>query len=298
MIARIDVKSSMFAICWKDGSLRVGLGGRGVAALLCVLLTSLAVVAPASAQSGEAESKYSERVRKLNDEAVRAIINEDYARAISLLEESRSLQESNIVYLNLGRAYQKMGKCEPAREALRQVDTAPKVNDPPSDIINKKAEQFLGELDEQCPTEDEPQMAAADEQKADPESTDPESTKPQMADAEPSSWRSTLGWASLGTGLVLIGGGAYFHFDAESRRDGIGGLEDEPASVSYAEAQNIEQTANTLDTIGLSMAIAGGVAGVMGTYFLVTDAPSESDASQVSVQPHRGGASVTFSTSW
>jgi hypothetical protein len=39
-------------------------------------------------------------------EAARTIINEDYPRAIALLEESLIRGELNITYVNLGRAYQ------------------------------------------------------------------------------------------------------------------------------------------------------------------------------------------------
>lgn len=295
-----------------------GHGGRHLVALLCAGLVAAALPSPARAQSpGEqtagqkrAYVESSERVRKLNDEAVRAIINEDYERAIALLEESRAMQESNIVYLNLGRAYQKLGRCEQARAALRKASEAPMVEEPPADIIDKKAAQYLGELDEQCPSPDK-KLAAADTPQADkPQADKPQADEDQQQTAQPdvaqpdaddeasSGGSSVLGWSSIATGAVLIGGGVGLHFYAESRRDSIGGTGGEPASVSYGEAQDIEQSANTFDTVGVGLVAAGVVAGGLGTYFLLSDSGAEADSARVSVQPTVDGANLTFSTRW
>lgn len=68
--------------------------------------------------------------QNLNDQAVQALTEENYAKAISYLEEALYIGGLNVSYLNLGRAYQRLGNCRKAKEALRKVPEAPRVEKP------------------------------------------------------------------------------------------------------------------------------------------------------------------------
>ena len=308
---------AIFEVFVRHGELK-----RRVGMILVVLAVSIVVSSSASAQETDDEqpefAESTEQVQKLNDQAVSAIITGNYPRAIALLEESRQIAESNIVYLNLGRAYQKIGNCKKAREALEKVSTAPIVKDPSPQFVQEKADQYLAEVEEECAEEE-----AAEEPESSSEQTDESTAEPdgkessaEISSDEPSDggepdeldepppadssggWKSGVGWAGVGTGVALIGGGVALHFVAESRRNSIGGDDGELASVTYAEAQNIERDANNLDTIGLGMGIGGAVLAGVGAYFLATSGSSEADRSQVSLRvgPHR--ASVVWGLRW
>lgn len=86
------------------------------------------------AQSGDAEresAQISKRQVELNEEGVRAIISGDHQKAVAVLTESLAYGDANATYLNLGRAYQKLGNCDEAREALEKALTSPVVDEPP-----------------------------------------------------------------------------------------------------------------------------------------------------------------------
>lgn len=79
----------------------------------------------------EVELNPSDDQVKLNQSAVEAILAEDYEKAAGLLEASLELGQLNVTWLNLGRAYQKLGRCDEARKAYLSVVTAPAVDEPP-----------------------------------------------------------------------------------------------------------------------------------------------------------------------
>lgn len=282
-------------------------------AYVCVLSVT-AMASPVFAQAeknedGREYAKSSDKEQELNDRAVSAIIKKDYPRAIALLEESLELGESNIVYLNLGRAYQKIGNCEKARAAYQKVFDAPIVRDPSPQFIDQKAEKYLAELDEECPAEKEaPASDGKGDDDGEPTAADTDETSDTQASQqkldeppepeETGGWKTGVGWAAVGTGVALIGGGVGLHFVAESKRDAIGGDNGETASVTYAEAQDIEQRANTFDTVGLSMGIAGGVIGGFGAYLIASGGSTEKETTRVSIHPQNGGASVVLGVRW
>jgi Flp pilus assembly protein TadD len=120
-----------------------GAGLRVLAALVCIPATSFAQA------SGGETAEISEAQQTLNDEGVRAMIEGDFAGAVALLERSVRMGEKNVTYLNLGRAYQKLGNCKKARKALVMAKSAPAVKDPTEKEVTDRAEEFLAELDEQ-----------------------------------------------------------------------------------------------------------------------------------------------------
>lgn len=250
--------------------------------------------------------------RKLNDEAVRAIGAKDYTRAISYLEESLYLGELNITYLNLGRAYQLLGRCAKARAAFAKVSEAPKVEKPPAAFVESKARQYQAELDESCTEEDvapevekaeasdganeavkTSEQAVAPEQPDEPEQTS-EMARPKAVDAGGS---DAIGWSATIGGLVMAGGGVGMHVWAESVRDEVSpdqarfDREGRVMNIAQTEVYDSQSRANTLDTIGLSMGIVGGLSTAAGIYLLWSDdADDDDDARSVTIAPHTGGA--------
>ena len=130
-------------------------------------------------------------------------------------------------------------------------------------------EEPIAERPEEPPIE-EPEESAVD----DPGEVDP----PEIAEeVEPSSQRR-WGLATGVSGLLLMGAGGGFGLAARSHRSVVTDVPmDEVVPVTQQRAAEIEQTANRLDTTGLILAIAGGVALAAGTTLWLT-APDNSSS--------------------
>lgn len=248
---------------------------------LGILVMLLVVLASASALAQD-EPQISEKQQSLNDRAVRLIIEEDHAGAVALLEESIALGPINVTYLNLGRAYQALGKCDKARAALQNALDAPKVSDPSPEFVEKRVQSALAELDEQC--EDEEAAATAEQtQQAEPqEAEQTQSAQPAEPVAPPPEPSHTLEWAAIGTGSAMLVASGVFYFLAESKRAEI---TDTPAGevspLTRAEATEIADSAATYRTTSLGLAVGGAAIAGVGAVLLLTDSPDE-------------GASVSF----
>ncbi len=234
----------------------------------------------------------SEAQLSLNDDGVRAMIEGDFAGAVAQLERSIRLGEINVTYLNLGRAYQKMGRCAKARGALEKAKTAPAVADPPPSEVRAVADRYLAELAEDC-TGDE--QAPADDTRDDsPEDKDDaplEIGAPAEADTAP----NLLGWGATISGVALVGGGVAMHFLAESERAPVTDSNGVVNDVTQRQAADIEKTADSYDTIGLAMGIGGGVLAAVGTYLLLTDEAPEEAVSDDGTTVYIGRDSVGIS---
>jgi len=88
-----------------------------------------------------------------NEEAVQLLKEQRYTEAITKLEASLILGESNIVLLNLGRAHQRMGNCAKARGYFARVLSVPQVPSPTPDEIAQVLARFQGELPTTCPSQ-------------------------------------------------------------------------------------------------------------------------------------------------
>ena len=86
-----------------------------------------------------------------NNEGVRALVEKDYSKAVGSFESSLRLGEANITWLNLGRTYQKMGRCLDARNAYEKAKTAPPVSSPTIDEVEKVRTAYASELPKVCP---------------------------------------------------------------------------------------------------------------------------------------------------
>ncbi len=75
----------------------------------------------------------------------------DYKKAIELFEASLAMGPLNLTYLNLGRAYFKVGQCDKASEAYGKARTAPKIANPTPMQVLQKIEEYVAELPTSCP---------------------------------------------------------------------------------------------------------------------------------------------------
>lgn len=302
-----------------EKSARMRLPMRRARSLLVVLIAVVGVLLapPVAAQEGGGEEtgetvEASEEQASLNDQGVRAIGNGDYVKAISLLEEALYLGELNITYLNLGRAYQKAGRCKKARETLQKVSSAPAVQRPSAGFIESKANQYLDELEEQCEFGDEQADAAEGDDTGDGDAEDdqaladkdaPDDAGPDDEDSSkdsvepPPSTTSATGIALTGAGAVMILGATGMHFlwAQPTRNDVAGGVEpgDRVSDVSQEEYFQARDTANTIDTVALTTGIAGAAVAGIGVYFLLSDTGAER-ASTLRLSPSRDGMSATW----
>ncbi len=298
---------------------------RGVGAPVLVVLYVLCALCSTSYAQAKAGAKQpvvtpSDAQSSLNDEGVRAMVKGDYAGAVAILERSIRLGEINVTYLNLGRAYQKLGQCDRARAALEKAKTAPAVADPSADEVSSVADDYLDELAKQCAGKFSSEHAVAgakDEahQPDDATATSPKQTQatnaapgdahhsqpagslaPDGGAAADSGGANVLGWSTTITGAVLIGGGIAMHFAAQSKRSEVldANTADGHLTVTQKRASTVESQADRLDTIGLAIGITGGVATAVGTYLLLTSDDDTASAEGVALGVQRHGASVTW----
>jgi tetratricopeptide (TPR) repeat protein len=257
----------------------------------------LALASPAVAHAEEF-AQYSAEQQKLNEQGVRAIISKDYALAVAVLEESTALGELNITYLNLGRAYQKLGDCKAAREAYAKAKTAPKVEAPAPRVVDKKLDEYTAELTAAC-KEKQTQLADATE----PFETNDNSGQ-QDATVEPVGPRTEAGpptwaWVATGSGVALMGAGVGSLLWADSLRNEV---HDAPRRDGYVTETTRQQAldnasqAQTLDAVGIGMSVGGALLTVAGIYMLVRG-DAESDEG-LAVSTTRDGLRVVWTQSF
>jgi len=88
----------------------------------------------------------SESQLDLNTRAIELIQEKRLEEAASLFESSLSLGKSNVTYLNLGRTLARLGRCEEAGKVYDEVDSAPRVSDPPPEAVLDRLQTFRAEL--------------------------------------------------------------------------------------------------------------------------------------------------------
>jgi tetratricopeptide (TPR) repeat protein len=211
---------------------------------------------PAEQVDGPVEP--TEEQKALNDKGVKALIAKDYERAVALLNESLALGEFNITYLNLGRAYQKLGQCEEARNAYLSAVSAPAVEEPAQRIVDAKADQYLTELEEECAEE----FATTDE----------------TAVESPGGVPSAVSWGLIGGGGAVAAFGAFGIIRAATlapddlQRDNDGFVTEPTQRQAFED----RDASRRWSAIGLSALSVGVVAAGIGTYLLMTGDTMES----------------------
>lgn len=273
---------------------------------------SLAPAGPAMAQQPVeeyAQSKPSEDQVKLNSAAVEAMLAEDYAKAAKLLEASIELGALNVTWLNLGRAYQKLGRCKDARKAYLSVVTSPAVADPPPKLINAKADQYLNELAEQCAAEEGAEVAEGGAEPSGEDSTDAtdsasttESADDRAVDApvEPAESSNALGWsATIAGGALLVSSGVFYFVGQQeyatvedAYENGEHTADGAVLDISRQEAIDARDRGDLFTTLSLSTAVAGAALTGLGVYWLVSD---DGEQTAVSVGADARGVSVNLS---
>ena len=97
-----------------------------------------------------AQAAPDEMQRRLNQEGLSALEAGDTDHAVKLFRAALEVGELDLLYLNLGRALQKLGECQDAVQSLDKALTAPTVGTPPHDVIVGLVAQYKGELRESC----------------------------------------------------------------------------------------------------------------------------------------------------
>jgi hypothetical protein len=308
---------------------------RHVCAALFVLVVSTGLPTRARSQPDTSEPQQSVRPSdkqlELNNRAVRKIVRGDYAAAVALLEESLTLGKLNVTYLNLGRAYQKLERCEEAERALDRAKTAPAVPEPSPEVIARKIRDYREALSEVCPdipspTERARKLMAARartlgsrmasgaedvveaseaEQTGSTAETDSTVSIPPRDEPAPESTTPTRssrriwGWSSIGAAGLFGGGSLGLHLLARSQRSQI---TDTPRNqvvegVTQREARNIQERANRFDTYSLVAAGVGTAALGTGLYLLLareTPATARTTESTPTVSLHATGTGVSI----
>lgn len=116
-------------------------------------LTLLTLLLPAVAAAQDTV-ELTDTQRGYNEKGVAAIRDKNFGLAISSFESSLNIAggpKANVIYLNLGRAYQHNGDCLKAKQNYAQVADAPAVAAPTRDEILGVMAKYSAELPELCP---------------------------------------------------------------------------------------------------------------------------------------------------
>lgn len=124
-----------------------------IAALACVGVWGAGHAAAWAQDDGPLppEAKTTTAQLELNHKAVEAVEAKQYEEAIKLFEAALQLGEMNVTYLNLGRTLARVGRCADAARAYDKVMSAPRVPDPPRDVIAQVLRNYRDALKTECP---------------------------------------------------------------------------------------------------------------------------------------------------
>ncbi|MEL6181506.1 MAG: hypothetical protein AAFS10_21285 [Myxococcota bacterium] len=103
----------------------------------------------ASAQSRVAEPTASQI--DYYNRANQAYQEGDYTKAVTLLEVALDEGEINILYLNLGRALSKLGRCEEAEKMYGKALKAPSMASPTAAQVKAKIDEYRNDMKRECP---------------------------------------------------------------------------------------------------------------------------------------------------
>lgn len=111
----------------------------------------LSLSSPSAAQSDPVVIEPSEEQIALSQQAYQAFVDKDWDKAIDIYQRLLDLGPLNSAYASLGFAYFKAGRCEEAREALDSAEVAPKVSNPPPEVVDELLARYRGQLNTECP---------------------------------------------------------------------------------------------------------------------------------------------------
>jgi len=234
------------------------------------------VIACSSAHA-EPDAGVNKRVEALFDTATKHYELREYAEAIAVFKEAYSLMPEPTFLYDIAQAYRQLRACSDARgfyqNYLRNLPTAEN---------RAKVEQFIADMDD-CVRQEERERRADRKLLA---------LSMPAAAAEPQPRYRMLrlaGIVTAGAGLAALGGGVYFSLDAAHQASAL-----ERACTPRCEGSDVvgidrhgrasERDAIIMYSIGGSL-VAGGAA--MFVWATLHAGP------EISVEPTRGGASVT-----
>jgi tetratricopeptide (TPR) repeat protein len=256
-----------------------------MATLSVVFALAIVASAPTASFAQDSTATYTVEQQKLNEKGVRAIIAKDYALAIAVLEESAAIGDLNVTYLNLGRAYQKIGECESAREAYRRATSAPKVAAPSPKVVDKKLKEYTAELATECDSKQESALAEAESDlSAETQSVETQSTETQSAadttlepiePAGPPAASSIWAWTTTGAGVVVMGAGVGALVWADALRGEVSAATQNEqgviTSMTRPQALENQSRAETFDAVGIGMTIGGALLTTGGVFLLLSE---------------------------
>ncbi len=126
---------------------------RALVGLVCLVLVVVAsfVGSPVCAQEQPPIVEPTDAQMQLYDKAAAVFAKEEFDRAVRLFQAALYLGELNMLYLNMGRAYYRLGKCKEAEEAFAKVEAAPSLAHPSPAEIKLKLESYRKDLQYTCP---------------------------------------------------------------------------------------------------------------------------------------------------
>ncbi len=208
--------------------------------LTLAALTTLAWASPASA-AVEPDPASIDKLR----ECVVQYTKEQFAEALVLCKESLSIQRNAATLLTIAKTYEKLGKCDIARDFADQ--SVAQVSLALDQRGREKADAFLEKLpdSEYCAAPEEP--APTVEQRR-------------------FGWMSYVGAGALVLGAGGAGAGMYFGMEAERE---LGELEDADSQTSY------DSTASSIasnQSLGQALLLSGAGLAAVGLALVVVDA--------------------------
>jgi len=222
-----------------------------------------------------------DKVHDLNEEAVRLVVAGSLDEAISKFKESLEIQELNVTWLNLGRAYDRKGECDAARAAYDAAAQAPRAVTPPYEKFLEILYQYRSELEERC------KKIEGGTQTADPtEETD--TTEPPKTDVQPNVWTfSPWSFVAMGVGASMIVGGLIV--DVAVIDTQFDELADAETAGDRSKWNDTRDAIDTNQTVAIALYSAGAVVLAAGTTLLVLDlmdVPSDEELASTSGAVH------------
>ena len=116
---------------------------------LIVISTLLLVAGDAAAEEGETTTP-TQAQRAYNDRGVQHMFDGEFEQAAANFQSSLALGESNIAWLNYGRALFKLSRCHESEHAYDKARSAPAVASPTREEIGNVLTRFAEEWSQTC----------------------------------------------------------------------------------------------------------------------------------------------------
>ena len=273
------------------------------AAIVAALLACAPALAHADAPTTVASSVDSRAEAKRL--AARAQVHFDlgeYDKAISDYREAYRMVPSPGILYNLGQAYRLLGDCVSATTMYRNY-----LRLAPHSPYRQLVKQHLSAMAE-CNRAGDPTGASSADAEVDPLLANAPRTigkrggrvaslggpvdEPGDSPQRRATRKKRAGLAIGGGGAVLVALGAYYSVDASRKADEVSALY--ARGAPWKDIEDLDERGQRSDRLGMSFAIAGGVAMATGATFYALGWREERRA-QLAVTPHAGGAAMTMS---